>query len=190
MFAEVILPLPLYSTFTYSIPAEMSGDVVVGSRVLVQFGMRKFYTGIVACVHPNRPEGYDVKPLAGLLDPTPVVRRSQLQLWDWISQYYLCSVGDVFKAAVPTGLKPESTTQISLNPEADLEDLSGNISEKDAVIIQLVESEKRFRSVISRKLPKSRMSPPDYVPSLRKAFWRFLKKLWSATNRSLRKWSD
>lgn len=143
MFAEVILPLPLYSTFTYSIPAEMSGDVVVGSRVLVQFGMRKFYTGIVACVHPNRPEGYDVKPLAGLLDPTPVVRRSQLQLWDWISQYYLCSVGDVFKAAVPTGLKPESTTQISLNPEADLEDLSGNISEKDAVIIQLVESEKK-----------------------------------------------
>ncbi|MDE6271553.1 MAG: primosomal protein N' [Muribaculaceae bacterium] len=144
MFAEVILPLPLYSTFTYSIPAEMSGDVVVGSRVLVQFGTRKFYTGIVACVHPNRPEGYDVKPISGLLDPKPIVRRSQLRLWDWIAEYYLCSPGEVFKAAVPTGLKPESTTRISLNPDADLSEAEGMITEKEAEIIQLVSAEKKL----------------------------------------------
>lgn len=144
MFAEVILPLPLYSTFTYSIPAELGGDVVVGSRVLVQFGTRKFYTGIVAYVHPDAPEGYEVKPLSGLLDSKPIVRRSQLRLWDWISQYYLCSPGEVFKAAVPTGLKPESTTVVSLNPDYDLTDINGEISEKEAGIIQLVASEKKL----------------------------------------------
>ncbi len=144
MFAEVILPLPLYSTFTYSIPAEMSGDVVIGSRVLVQFGVRKFYTGIVACVHPNKPEGFEVKPISGLLDPKPIVRRSQLQLWDWIAEYYLCSPGEVFKAAVPTGLKPESTTRVSLNPEADLSEISSKATEKEAEIIQLVATEKKL----------------------------------------------
>lgn len=144
MFAEVILPLPLYSTFTYSIPAEMGGDVVVGSRVLVQFGQRKFYTGIVACVHPRKPENYEVKPISGVLDAHPIVRRSQLQLWEWISQYYLCSPGEVFKAAVPTGLKPESTTQICLNSEVELIDFEGQLSERDASILQLLENNKKL----------------------------------------------
>lgn len=144
MFAEVILPLPLYSTYTYSIPAELSGDVVVGSRVLVQFGARKFYTGIVASIGPDCPTDYEIKSLTGLLDSHPIVTRTQLKLWDWISKYYLCAPGDVYKAAVPTGLKPESTTQISLAPEIDIADLEVNISEKEAQIIQLLDSEKKL----------------------------------------------
>lgn len=154
MYAEVILPLPLYSTFTYSIPAEMGGDVGIGSRVLVQFGTRKFYTGIVAALRPDKPGDYDIKPLSALLDPRPIVNRTQLKLWDWISDYYLCSLGDVYKAAVPTGLKPESTTVVSLNPDADLTEYEGAISEREAEVIQLIESEKKLSIAEIQKATK------------------------------------
>lgn len=142
MYAEVILPLPLYSTFTYSVPAGMEG-VVIGSRVLVQFGRRKFYTAIVASLHSNPPAGYEVKPLSALLDPTPIIRYPQLKLWQWISDYYLCAPGDVYKAAIPTGLKPESTTFISLNKDLDPDSVSG-IKEEEAHIIQVLAKEGRL----------------------------------------------
>ena len=122
MFAEIILPLPLYSTFTYSVPEELQDVLKKGSRVLVQFGRKKYYTGIVEHLHSNPPAGYDVKPLMALLDPQPVVRRPQLKLWHWIAEYYLCSPGEVFKAAVPTGLKPESETFVSLNSDFESPD--------------------------------------------------------------------
>lgn len=144
MFAEVILPLPIYSTFTYSIPADLSGDVGVGSRVLVQFGRRKFYTGIVASLHDDRPEGYEVKDISALLDSTPVIRYPQLRLWEWMASYYLCSPGEVYKAAIPTGLKPESTTQVSLNPDFDLTELERDLTEGMAEILQILDSEKKM----------------------------------------------
>lgn len=144
MFAEIILPLPIYSTFTYDIPAEMSGDVGVGSRVLVQFGQRKFYTGIISFLHNNEPEGYGVKPISAVLDPVPIIRYPQLKLWEWMASYYLCAPGEVFKAAIPTGLKPESTTQVSINPDFDLSQLDGKLSEQSAEIIQLLSSEKKL----------------------------------------------
>lgn len=80
MYAEIILPLPLYSTFTYEIPEEMRHDLCKGSRVLVQFGKKKYYTGIVEHIHSQAPAGYDVKQIMALLDPTPVVRYPQLKL--------------------------------------------------------------------------------------------------------------
>lgn len=144
MFAEVILPLPIYSTFTYSIPADLSGDVGVGSRVLVQFGRRKFYTGIVASLHDDRPEDYEVKDISALLDSTPVIRYPQLRLWEWMASYYLCSPGEVYKAAIPTGLKPESTTQVSLNPDFDLTEFEGDLTEGMAEILQILDSEKKM----------------------------------------------
>lgn len=114
MFAEILLPLPLYSTFTYSVPDELEPMLQKGSRVLVQFGRKKYYTGIVEHLHSEMPKGYEVKPLMAVLDPTPIIRYPQLKLWHWIAEYYLCSPGEVFKAAVPAGLKPESETYISL----------------------------------------------------------------------------
>ena len=117
LYAQVILPLPLYSFFTYSVPEEMEQSVTVGSRVLVQFGRKKFYTGLVAGFTLEPPGNFEIKPIMALLDEAPVVRYPQLKLWEWISEYYLCSQGDVYKAAVPTGLKPESESWISLNPD-------------------------------------------------------------------------
>lgn len=146
MFAEVILPLPLYSTFTYSIPDDMDVEVQVGSRVLVQFGKKKYYTAIVEAIHSDKPKGYDVKPVMAVLDSSPIVRYPQLKLWRWIADYYLCSPGEVFKAAVPTGLKPESETYLSLNPDYEPDDSSPlRLTERQAIIIQLLQQNKRMR---------------------------------------------
>lgn len=106
-FVEVILPLPLQGTFTYSVPQGIEEDIRVGCRVKVPLGNRKTYTALVAEVHERMPEGYTVKPLLELLDFSPVVTAHQLKLWEWLSKYYLCSVGEIYKAAVPQGLKGE-----------------------------------------------------------------------------------
>lgn len=145
-YAEILLPLPLYSTYTYEIGDDMEDDVKIGSRVLVQFGKKKFYTGIVEMIHSRAPEGYEVKPVMGVLDSEPVVIYPQLKFWRWISEYYLCSPGDVFKAALPAGLKPESETFVSLSSDYELNDDDNHkLSEHQAFVIQLLQNKKRLK---------------------------------------------
>ena len=110
-FADVILPLPLPGTFTYSVPQEFNGTIVPGCRVTVPLGKNKSYTALVSELHDNEPEGYAVKPIKEVLDETPIVLESQIKLWEWISRYYLCSMGDIYKAAIPQGLKGEFKTR-------------------------------------------------------------------------------
>lgn len=143
LFAEVILPLPLYSTFTYSVPETMA-DLRIGCRVLVPFGRRKYYTAIVVMLHTRRPEGYEVKEILSKLDDNPIVRHPQLKLWEWIASYYLCSVGEVYKAAVPTGLKLESETMVSATPDFE-EAEPGELSEREKVILDYVSSRDRVQ---------------------------------------------
>ena len=100
-YAEVILPLPLHTTFTYAVPQELVPDVKIGSRVIVPFGTKRFYTAIVTSLTPKAPEGFETKEIAIVLDPYPIVRHPQVRLWEWIADYYLCALGDVYKAAVP-----------------------------------------------------------------------------------------
>lgn len=151
MFAEIILPLPVYGTFTYSIPEEMASSLQTGSRVMVQFGRKKYYTGIVESVHDREPD-YEVKPVMAVLDPKPVVRYPQLKLWKWIAEYYLCSVGEVFKAAMPTGLKPESETYVTLNENFETPE-GVRLTERQARVIALLQSKKKLRlSDIDREL--------------------------------------
>ena len=144
VYAEVILPLPLYSTFTYTVPEDLKEKISVGSRVLVQFGRKKFYTGIVGGLTGEPPGDFEIKPIMALLDEAPIVRYPQLKFWQWISDYYLCSRGEVYKAAVPTGLKPESETWIMLNPDFELGD-DEKFTEKEALIVQLLDSEKKLK---------------------------------------------
>lgn len=143
MFAEIILPLPLYSTFTYLIPTEFESLAQVGARVLVQFGKKKYYTGIIERIHNDAPD-YEVKPLAAVYDATPIIKYPQLKLWNWISEYYLCSTGEVYKAAVPTGLKPESETFVTLNEDFSTED-GVKLTEREAMIIMLLEEKKKLK---------------------------------------------
>ena len=107
MFADVILPLPLPGTFTYSIPAEMERTILPGCRVTVPLGSKKSYTALVVALHNKKPEEYEVKEIKELLDETPIVTSIQIRLWEWISRYYLCSLGDIYKAAIPQGFKGE-----------------------------------------------------------------------------------
>ena len=124
----------------------MATEVQIGSRVLVQFGKKKYYTAIVEAIHSDPPKGYEVKPVMAVLDSSPIVRYPQLKLWRWIADYYLCTPGEVFKAAVPTGLKPESETYLSLNPDYTPDDSSPfRLSERQAIIIQLLQQNKRMR---------------------------------------------
>lgn len=118
IYADVIVPLPLANSYTYRLPHEMAGQVQVGSRVVVPFGQKKFYTAIVIRLHNTPPEGgYEIKSVAEVLDPHPIVLPNQLGFWQWIADYYLCTLGDVYKAALPSGMKLESETRIELNPD-------------------------------------------------------------------------
>ncbi len=121
-YADIILPLPLSGYFTYAVPAVMQNSMVSGMRVLVPFGRNKFYVGIVARLHEQKPEGYAVKDIAQVIDQTPVLLESQFRLWKWIADYYMSPIGEVYKAALPAGLKaedgykPRTETFIRLTP--------------------------------------------------------------------------
>lgn len=106
-FADVILPLPLADTFTYSVPQGFEERIAEGCRVTVPLGKSKHYTALVQRLHDDEPEGYVVRPIEELLDEAPIVLPTQTKLWQWVSRYYLCSMGEIFKAAVPQGLKGE-----------------------------------------------------------------------------------
>lgn len=102
--------------------------------MIVQFGKRKIYTGIIASIHSESPSGYDPKEIIDLVDTEPIVNDVQLTFFNWISQYYMCSVGEVMNAALPAGLKISSESYLSLNPDIDLEELE--LTEKEEVVIR------------------------------------------------------
>ena len=107
MFADIILPLPLDGVFTYSVPQSLEGQVIRGVRVLVPLGRNKTYVGIISEVHDKKPEGYQTKDILQVLDSSPILLDAQLHLWQWIADYYMSPIGEVFKAAFPAGLKAE-----------------------------------------------------------------------------------
>ena len=117
-YADVILPLPLENSYTYRIPEDLERAVTPGCRVIVHFGKKRYYTAIVMEVHDREPvSDFETKEIYALLDATPVLRRPQLRFWKWISSYYICKLGDVYKAALPSGLKLESETAVTYNED-------------------------------------------------------------------------
>ena len=131
-FAETLLPLAIPGTYTYRIPEGM--QLSIGMRVLVPFGRKKIFTAIVESLHDREPRGYDVKEILSTLDEKPILRHPQLDFWQWIADYYLCSMGEVYKAAVPSGLKVESETTISINPDYE-ESEPGQLTDRERVIL-------------------------------------------------------
>lgn len=123
MFADVILPLPLDGVFTYSVPPQLAGGIGPGVRVLVPLGKSKSYVGIVCAVRQQAPEGCQVKDVLQVLDASPVLLDHQLKLWDWMADYYMSPVGEVYKAALPSGLKaedryrPKTELYVRLHPQ-------------------------------------------------------------------------
>lgn len=142
LYVDVILPLHLADSYTYAVPSQWDNAVMVGCRVVVQFGAKKMYTGIVLEVHERKPEGVNVKEIVDVLDAVPVVTPRQLDFWRWIANYYMCTMGDVYKAAIPAGMKLESETVVcaSESDEALLENLD-SLTPKERTIFDLLSSE-------------------------------------------------
>ena len=119
LYADVILPLPLVEVFTYLVPDEWAAQVEPGMRVVVQFGRHKVYAAIVCRLHHVAPERYAVKPVLEILDSAPVVIGQQFRLWNWVADYYLCSLGEIMAAALPSGLRLQSESVIVPHPDFD-----------------------------------------------------------------------
>ena len=160
-FVDVIVPLPVANTYTYSVPENISQEIFPGSRIVVQFGQKKKYTAIVTKVHTNEPEGYTVKDFEELLDDSPILTGTQIKLWQWIADYYLCTLGEVCKAALPSGLKPESETVVTLNEDFDN---AVSLSPKEQQIIDIIANEKEC----SVSKIESETKTSNILPAIRK----------------------
>ena len=111
-FADILLPLPLPTTFTYRVPRELEGQLGFGQRVVVPFGNNKLYSGLVIEVHTRVPQFAHVKYVQDLIDTQPVITDLQWQLWEWIAHYYMATRGEVMAAALPSGLKLAGETKL------------------------------------------------------------------------------
>ncbi|WP_108823133.1 primosomal protein N' [Dysgonomonas sp. Marseille-P4361] len=139
LYADVVLPLPLAGLYTYSIPTEFQNTISEGSRVIVQFGKKKFYTAIVVKLYQPKELLSSIKDVLSTLEDYPIVTRSQLDFWEWVSFYYMCSLGEVYRAALPSALKLESETYVFLNSSFEGEE---PLSEKEKNVFYLLSSSK------------------------------------------------
>ena len=138
-YVDVIVPLPIASQYTYSLPPELEESVQEGCRVVVSFGRKKFYTAIVTKVHYAAPEGYETKDIEEVLDASPIILPRQFEFWEWLSTYYLCTLGDVYKAAVPSGMKLESETVVVYNDEFEA---TQALSDNEQRLLDLLSADK------------------------------------------------
>lgn len=148
-YADVILPFPIKSLFTYKIPGELTSKAQPGIRAIVQFGKKKIYSALIRKMHQNQPVGYPVKEIENILDPEPLISKIQFSFWEWIAEYYMCSVGEVMRAAIPSGLKLESETRIIYDPGFKSPE---TLTDHEELILQLVKGKK---SVTIRELEKN-----------------------------------
>ncbi|WP_424000504.1 replication restart helicase PriA [Maribacter sp. IgM3_T14_3] len=121
-FINVILPIPLEKSFTYSITEEEAKVLQPGMRVAVPFGKSKIYTGVVQSIHKNPPEVYEAKEIHELLDDYPIVNETQLKHWDWIASYYMCTLGEVVRSALPSAFLLESETLVLRNTAYEIDE--------------------------------------------------------------------
>ena len=135
MYADLILPLALPETLTYSVPSEFIDDIAIGCSVVVPL-RNKMYSAIVQKLYEDEPKPYIVKPIISIVDKNPIVNQQQLEFWKWIAEYYMCSIGEVMTAALPSGLKMQSQTQISLS---DLYNGEVDVTEREAELYSIIE---------------------------------------------------
>ncbi len=140
-YINVILPIPLQKEFTYKITAAEADFLQKGMRVAVEFGKSKVYTALVHEIHGTAPEGYEAKEIHQILDETPIVNEIQLEHWAWIAKYYMCSLGDVFRAALPSAFLLESETEISI-----VTDFKGEneLSDNEFLIVEALQHQARL----------------------------------------------
>jgi primosomal protein N' (replication factor Y) (superfamily II helicase) len=131
LFVQVLLPLSLRDTYTYKVPAGMESQISMGKRVIVQFGKKKYYSALIISTDEEPPDNIKVKSIIQILDEQPVVLTGNLELWRWMADYYCCSMGDVYRAALPPGMRLESSSKVFLEED----DREFMLSEKEQRIV-------------------------------------------------------
>ena len=157
-FLDVILPIPLQKAFTYHITKAEAEFLTIGMRVAVPFGKSKIYTALVYRIHNNPPVAYEAKTIHQILDEKPIVTEVQLKHWEWVASYYMCSIGEVMRAAMPNAFILESETIISKNEKNEVNDLE--LKDDEFLIYEALQyqSSLKIQDVVSI-LDKKRVLP-------------------------------
>ncbi|MCF8331638.1 MAG: primosomal protein N', partial [Bacteroidales bacterium] len=147
LFAEVLMPLPVKGTFTYRIPVDFRANVEIGKRVVVRFGRSKIYSGLILKLHQVEPVKYKAKDIQNLLDKKPVVTAIQLNMWHWITDYYMAFKGEVMNAALPSAMKLASESKVKIHPAYD-----GLVSELSMAEHQIIENLSNHNALTIRQV--------------------------------------
>ena len=150
MYAEIIIPLALPKNYTWAIPEAMQTEIMIGMRVEVMLGANKRYAGIVKKITTEKPAGFTPKPIITILDEAPVIYPAQLNLWEWMASYYMCTEGEVMQAAIPSHLKISSESVFILN-EAYIKDTK-ELNDAEYIITEALEIKKELSLVEIQKL--------------------------------------
>ncbi len=142
-FVDVILPLKLKNSFTYLVSEKEFLFLKKGMRITVSFGKSKIYTALVLDIHQNKPFLYEAKPIDQILDESPVVTEIQLKTWQWIANYYMCTLGEVYKAALPSAMILESETIIMAHQNIQV--ISSQLSDDEYLIYEALQTQTSFK---------------------------------------------
>ena len=158
MLYDIILPLAIDGVFTYNIPDSIDKKSIEGMRVLAPLGKKKIYTGIVYRQHKEPIEsGIEIKDIVCLLDDEPIVTQMQIRVWEWVAEYYMCSIGEVMKAALPSALKLESETHVCINTDFVSD---GRLSTNQQLLLDMLSDGKDTTiEQLSRKAEKRNILP-------------------------------
>ena len=136
-FVNVVLPLAISKAYTYRVPHNLANNIAIGKRVVVQFGRNRVYTAIIFSISDKAPTAYEAKYILDVLDEFPIVTAQQLALWEWMSAYYLCTLGEVMQAALPSALKLASETKVTLNPDTQYD--KSTLTDKEFLLLDALE---------------------------------------------------
>ena len=162
-YVDVILPLALPQAYTYAVPIDLVPFVKIGQRVIVQFGKNRFYSAIIKNIHHKKP-AVDAKLIETIAEEEAIVTETQLKFWKWMSEYYMCTEGEVMNAALPSGLKLSSETKIRYNDnyEGDFDTLN----EEEFLIVQALRAQQEIKIPQVQDLLKKK----NVYPSLKTLF--------------------
>lgn len=164
LYVEVVLPLPLKKLFTYRVPNELMELAVVGKRVFVPFGVRKVYTAIIKSITNEVPQQYEALNIISIIDDNPIISEEQMAFWEWMASYYLCGLGDVMLAALPSGLRLASETFVCIQDNVEYNVLE--LDEREIQILKVLESKEKVKISDLETTLKSKTSFVKIIKSL------------------------
>jgi len=164
LYAEVLLPLPLRQLYTYRIPIDLFEQAVVGKRVFVPFGNKKVYTGLIINIQTQAPQHYEAINIISIIDDNPLIGTEQIKLWQWIADYYMCTMGEVMAAALPSGLKLASETYVSLDETQIIDEQV--LDPRELQIIEALKGKDKLRVSDLEKVLHSKSSLVKIIKSL------------------------